>query len=126
MRTEEVFMKFFLSFHDKITDPKSTLRFQDVKVFLTLCRNANWQNQVFKKQATLAEKLHLKSTQVTASIKKLAELKMIEKKRDRDFGLYYELNKEFVEKGNSKENKNVVVRKRKVASSKIVPLKRVK
>jgi len=126
MYTKEVFMKVFMSFYDSALDPNSALTLQDLKVYFSLCRNANWKNQIFKRQATLGKVLKIDQPKVSHSLKKLVEANLVIKKKDQDFGLYYELNPEFSSKGNVQENKNVVVRKRKVASKKIVPLKRVK
>jgi len=126
MRTEEVFMKMFLSVLPILESKKSKLTGQDYRILFSLCKNSNWGGEVFKKQAVLAKSLDMAETQITSSIKKLANLKIILKKKDENFGLYYEFNPDFFQKGNPKENKNVVVRKRKVESSKIVPLKKVK
>lgn len=96
-------MKVAIKVCEELHRKDLNLAASDYRVLFFLLKKAKFGGKVFVKQKVIAEKTGVLQNHVHNCVKKLVSCQLIEKRTDENFGLYYEFNPDFFQKGKGAE-----------------------
>lgn len=115
---EGCFMKFYMSYFEKMASGEIVLNSRETRVFGVLGLNSQYGGTVKITQKAISKKIQMDPAQVSKAIKGLVEKNIIVKKRN-DMGLYYQFEKSLIAKGNNKYQEDKIKRNFKVIKGKL-------